>query len=80
MTSKVTLTEAFCSNEQHVRCSWVNVVDIMFHELTGINSIMIFSNTILSTITDGGLSPRAGTILIGGVNFFSSAVSFLIVR
>jgi hypothetical protein len=52
----------------------------MFHELTGINSILIFSNTILANITEGGLSPRLGTILIGGINFVSAALSFLVIR
>ena len=38
---------------------------------------MIFSNTILTDITDGGLSPRLGTILIGVVNFVGAVVSVI---
>jgi major inositol transporter-like SP family MFS transporter len=79
-TSKVTLKEAFCTDERYKKASWINVADITFHELTGINSILIFSNTILATITDGGLSPRVGTAIIGFVNFASAASAFLVLQ
>jgi hypothetical protein len=79
-TSKVTLKAAFFSDKRYTKASWVNIFHIIFHELTGINSIMIFSNTILANITEGGLSPRMGTIAIGAINFVSAAFSFLVVR
>ena len=55
-------------------------MDIIFHELTGINSILIFSNTILKNITNGGLSPRLGTCLIGMCNFLSAVASIGVIR
>jgi hypothetical protein len=78
-TSKITLRDAFTA-DKYKTASWINVADIAFHELTGINSIIIFSNTILATITDGGLSPRVGTAIIGFVNFASAASAFLVLQ
>jgi len=65
-----------------VKCSWINITNIIFHELTGINVVLIFSNVILSSITDedSGFTPRAGTILIGMINFISACASVWTVR
>lgn len=45
------------------------------HELTAINAILLYSNTIIKGMPDGSLSPREGTYLIGIFNFISSVVS-----
>ena len=39
-TSKVSLGQAYCSDERYTRASWVNFTNIIFHELTGINVIL----------------------------------------
>jgi len=44
-TSTLTLKDAF-TNPRYRRATWVNVGYIIFHELTGINVIMQFSNQI----------------------------------
>jgi len=45
------------------------------HELTGINAILLYSNTIISEMPDGNISPREGTYLIGIFNFIASVCS-----
>ena len=47
---KATLKQAYVTDERYKRASWVNFVAMIFHELTAINIIMAFSNTILEDI------------------------------
>ena len=47
---------------------------MVIHELTGINAILLYSNTILSK-GGGGLSPRVGTDIIGFINLIASGMS-----
>ena len=49
-STSVSLKEAFITDERYTRSSWVNVVMIVFHELTGINVVLMYSSTILETI------------------------------
>ena len=37
---KVSLYDAFWGNENYVRASWVNVINMIFHEVAGINVIL----------------------------------------
>jgi len=79
-TSKVTLMQAYADPE-YSRCSWVNFFQIMFHELTGINVIFLYSNTILSLVLKGSaFTPRQGVYAINIVNTLSSALSIWTVR
>lgn len=52
-TSKYSLRDALC-NEEFRRATWVNFGYIIFHELTGINVILQYSNTILAQINSNG--------------------------
>ena len=82
-STKVTYKEAFCSDEKYKRASWVNVVYIVFHELTGINVILTYSNTILENILGtktSGFNARTGTYCISAANTLSSLVSIWFVR
>ena len=75
-STKVTYKEAFCSDERFTRGSWVNVINMMNHELTGFNVILAYSNTILEEIlgtSTGGFSARTGTYCIAVVNVFAAA-------
>ena len=46
------------------------------HELTAINAILLYSNTIIAGFPEGSaITPRIGTYLIGIFNFISSCVS-----
>ena len=79
----MTYTEAFCSDETYRRASWVNVGYIIFHELTGINIIITYSNVILQNIlgdSSSGFNARTGTYYIAIALFASSFVSIWIVR
>ena len=42
--------QAFITDERYTRASWVNIIGMIFHELTAINIIMSYSNTILEDI------------------------------
>ena len=79
----VTYKEAFCSDERYTRASWINVVYIVFHELTGINIILTYSNTILENIIGdktSGFNARTGTYMVSLANFFSSVLGIWIVK
>ena len=39
-SSKVSVKQAFIKDENYVRASWVNLMNIIFHELAGINVIL----------------------------------------
>lgn len=56
---------------------------MLFHELTGINVIVLYSNTIFKEMNSSGnalVSPRQGVILTGLVNFLASLISTQVVR
>ena len=67
----VSYEQAFCSDERFSRASWVNVVNMANHELTGINVILAYSNTILKNIlgdSKAGFNARSGSYVIAIVN------------
>jgi hypothetical protein len=55
---------------------------IIFHELTGINVIMLYSSTMFKQMSKngGGISPREGTYLVGIVNSAASLLSVVLVK
>lgn len=73
----MSLSDALCRDENYMRASWVNIINIIFHEFAGINVILQYSNTILKEIMgdDGAFSPRQGTYIISMINFWSSVLS-----
>lgn len=80
-TSKVTLKQAFISDPEYTRCSWINIINIIFHELTGINVIFLYSNTILAIVCSGAsFTPRQGVYMINIVNTFASGISIWTIR
>lgn len=76
-SSKTTLKEAFFTNENYMRASWIGIMVVVTHELAGINVILQYSNTILDTILGegSGFTPRQGTYVVALINFLSSVVS-----
>ena len=54
-------------------------MNVIFHELAGINVIMQYSNTIFKIIIGpdktSGFTPREGTYVVGIVNFLAACVS-----
>ena len=74
-STSVTYADAFCKDEKYVRASWTNVAYIVFHELTGINVILTYSNTILKNILGdktSGFNARTGTYCVSVANTLSS--------
>ena len=74
-STSVTYGEAFCSDERYRRASWINVGYIVFHELSGINVILTYSNTILVNILGDkttGFNARTGTYCVAVANALSS--------
>lgn len=63
------------------RATWFGIALMLFGIMTGEASLMFYSNTILSRMSTsgGGLSPKAGTYLIGITNFTSSALAAFVV-
>ena len=51
------------------------MIIMALHELTAINAILLYSNTIIEEMPDSSLTPREGTYLIGIFNFIASCVS-----
>lgn len=69
-----TLKEAFVTDPRYVRCQWVNVWHMIFHELAGINVVYIYSNTLLArvlTADNSVITPRTGTYIISIVNLLA---------
>ena len=81
-STSVTLKEAFCTDERYTRASWINVIMIINHELTGINVVLMYSSTILETIlgTGGGFNARQGTYVVALVNAFSAFTGIFTVQ
>ena len=78
-SSKVSIQQALCKDENYMRATWVNIADIFFHEMTGINVILQYSNTILENIfgddTSSGFNARTGTYVISWINFLSAGLA-----
>ena len=72
-TSTITVKDAFCSRAYRAG-SGVSLFVMSIHELTCINGIMLYSNSILEEI-GGPITPRKGTYIIGVINFLSSCCS-----
>lgn len=76
-SSNLTLNDALF-NEQYRRATWVNIGYIIFHELTGINVINLYCNTIFREMESSGnsfLTPRQGVYLVGVAQFLASFIS-----
>ena len=77
----MSLKEALWTDEQYCRASWVNIINIIFHELAGINVIMLYSNIILTDIfgedtgESKGFTPRQGTYVVAGINLIGATTA-----
>ena len=80
-SSKLTLIDALC-NPQYRRATWINLGYIVFHELTGINVIMQYSNQMLKQMQSKTfpITPREGTYMVGVANFLTSFMSIFVVK
>ena len=76
-STKVSLSQALWHDEQYFRASWVNIINIIWHELAGINVIMLYSNIILTDIFgedtgEAGFTPRQGTYVVAAINLIGA--------
>ena len=58
-----------------MRGSFVAIFVMVIHELTAINAILLYSNTIIKDMGNPVITPRVGTYMIGVFNFISSCIS-----
>lgn len=56
------------------------LIIMALHELTAINAILLYSNTIIANMPSGNIGAREGTYLIGIFNFIASCVSLYSAR
>ena len=82
-TSSVSLKDAITS-PHYRRATFVALMMIVFHELTGENAIMLYSTEIfkkMSSYKDGyALEPRTGTILIGVFNLLAHIPAIYLIK
>jgi len=58
--------------------TWITLIIIIFHELTGINAIMLYSNTMFKKT--GLENPRIGTYFLGIAGLLGLAIAVLILK
>ena len=81
-TSNLTLKDALF-NYQYRKSTWINIGYIIFHELTGINIILLYSSTIFKEMKKSGSSnidSRQATQTAGIVNMIGSLISVWLVK
>ena len=82
-SSKLTLKDALV-DRKYRKATWVNIGYIIFHELTGINVIMLYSTEIFKSMknSDGEntIKPRTGTILVGLIDVVGATMAFAVVK
>ena len=66
----------------HWRATWFCVAFIIFGQLTGVNAIMWYSNSVIKLMHNngGGITPRMGTIMIGLAGFFGALIAIFPAR
>lgn len=80
-SSAAGLSSALC-NPQYRRATWINIGYIIFHELTGINVIILYSTTMFKEMHKGGggISPKTGTYIVGFTNAFTSFIAVFFIK
>lgn len=75
-SSNLTLGDGLC-NPRYRIATWINIGYIVFHELTGINVINMYSNTMFTEMSKegAGFTPRQGTYLIGAFQVLGTIMS-----
>lgn len=77
-TAQVSIPELF--SRTYRGGTGVALIIMALHELTAINAILLYSNTIIANMPSGNIGAREGTYLIGIFNFIASCVSLYSAR
>ena len=69
-------------NPQYRRATWVNIGYLTFHEFTGANFIIFYSNTIFRQMStpDSKFTPRTGTYMVGIIKCLSALSGMYIIK
>lgn len=63
-------------DEKYRKATWITFVLGLFNQMTGLNAIMMYSNTLLETLNSGAnkffLTPSQGTYVIGIAGFIGA--------
>lgn len=79
-TSKISYYDALFHKDYRVG-TWITIVLVIFHELTGINAIFLYSNNIFKEIfTGSSLTPRQGSYFIGLAACLSAASAVVFIK
>ena len=80
-SSDLTLRDAIF-DPRYRTATWINLIYMIFHELTGINVITMYSNTMFRRMHSEGASftPRQGTYLVGATSFIGSLISIKVIE
>lgn len=75
-TSNCSIKDAF-ESPIYKYGTWVALLVMFWHEVVANNSIMLYSNKMLSDMAGSNpiMTPRQGTYLVGFANFFASGLS-----
>lgn len=68
------------SNPKYRRSTVINIIQILFHEMTAINVVKIFSTTLFEGMESATFSARKGTLFIGVVNVIAAIFALRIVK
>ena len=76
---QISFYESF-SNPKYRRSIVINIIQILFHEMTAINVVLIFSTTLFENMESATFSARNGTLFIGVVNLIGSIIALRFVK
>jgi len=66
------------SSDKYKKGTLIIIILIIFHELTGINAILLYSNTMFRQM--GLAKPRIGTYLLGIAQILGLTIAILILK
>ena len=81
-TSKATLIDSLFKDEKYTRASWINIVAIIAHVLTGYSAVKAFSTSIFKEILadPNTITPEQGTYIVGATCAISAMVGISVVK
>ena len=80
-SSGLTLYDALF-NPRYRKSTWVNIGYLIFHELTGINVIILYSSAIFQQMStpDSKFTPKTGTYMVEIINAISALIAIYVIK